>query len=901
MSHTERKDLAPPIARWEESTTLAQTLSAVRSGEKRGLLLLGEAGVGKTHMLTWLRDLCRGSGLNSALVRGSAHSVVGLPLTQLIEELDADRDPPRSTALAHTSAGLGDPSLMERLLQSIRLSTRSRPVAIFIDDAHAYPRELLQNLLMCLRVLDGPLLFAATARPDGGNEAVLRDLTEPSGDLWIQCMNLHGLSKDGTALLSQTILGDPLLPSTLDELYSRTSGNPLFVHETLRRWRELEAIRRIGAYWSVAPRDIGTIAPTLEDAVATRLGTLPGHALDVARYISLWGREVGIRELALLGFALEPLIETLANLVESGIVRESDNTPPMYRLAHPAYEAFLSTGLISTRKSALHGQIVKALRSLQSLGRGVSEQELAYHALHAPFHSDARHNLLIRALTEAQSKGSYEDIAYWHAQLAEDSSNSPEARIHALLGQARATENFDPTAALQVYEVAEREASSEAMLALARTGRASAQRRLGQYEDALTCLNEALGACPPTHRFELWHAIATLEAIRCNWSAAEAIWSRLSRETADAPRQSSTVGHLAQLHYSIGNLPKAAALAEKALTLTADRSYRAFLETNLSWYWLLLGRWNEAEKLLEASLKNAEVTADLWNQAILLSNASRLASWRGQHALALDLGIKGVRLAQSLGNPAYLVTTTDTLAQALLESGAATESVSLLAPVVDLLSDETEPIDPYLSHLVLGDAYLALSLLKEAEDCAQEASHWLHKGGRFFEIAIDRLRAEVLLARGDASGAYAFCRPWIASPSPIMLEQARIMEVAGRALRIMRWRADALTAASDAVALYEALGASTRLATLRDWMSRMAPKPQGRPPSTRPFQLTDREMDVLRLVASGRTNKEIARALVISTGTARKHVENLRTKAGVSSRVELVSLATRLGMDLRAE
>jgi HD-GYP domain-containing protein (c-di-GMP phosphodiesterase class II) len=52
-----------------------------------------------------------------------------------------------------------------------------------------------------------------------------------------------------------------------------------------------------------------------------------------------------------------------------------------------------------------------------------------------------------------------------------------------------------------------------------------------------------------------------------------------------------------------------------------------------------------------------------------------------------------------------------------------------------------------------------------------------------------------------------------------------------------------------------------------------------------PAGLTDREVEVLRLIAQGRTNKEIAETLVITDKTAGHHVEHIYAKAGVSTRV----------------
>jgi DNA-binding NarL/FixJ family response regulator len=60
--------------------------------------------------------------------------------------------------------------------------------------------------------------------------------------------------------------------------------------------------------------------------------------------------------------------------------------------------------------------------------------------------------------------------------------------------------------------------------------------------------------------------------------------------------------------------------------------------------------------------------------------------------------------------------------------------------------------------------------------------------------------------------------------------------------------------------------------------------------------LTDRERDVLRLVAAGYTNPQIAEALFISRGTARTHVANLLAKLGVHTRTEAADLAHRRGL-----
>jgi DNA-binding CsgD family transcriptional regulator len=61
--------------------------------------------------------------------------------------------------------------------------------------------------------------------------------------------------------------------------------------------------------------------------------------------------------------------------------------------------------------------------------------------------------------------------------------------------------------------------------------------------------------------------------------------------------------------------------------------------------------------------------------------------------------------------------------------------------------------------------------------------------------------------------------------------------------------------------------------------------------------LTARELEVLRLVAAGRSNQQIADELFISRKTASVHVSHILAKLGVSTRVEAAATAHRLGLD----
>jgi DNA-binding NarL/FixJ family response regulator len=147
----------------------------------------------------------------------------------------------------------------------------------------------------------------------------------------------------------------------------------------------------------------------------------------------------------------------------------------------------------------------------------------------------------------------------------------------------------------------------------------------------------------------------------------------------------------------------------------------------------------------------------------------------------------------------------------------------------------------------------------------------------------DAALGAVLLAQDDVTGALVVlrraCGRWRALEMPYDEALARV-----RIAQACRALADSDTASLEldaARVTFERLGARPDLVRV----ARLA----GREP--RPTVLTERECEVLRLVAAGRSNREIAAELVISTHTVARHVQNIFAKAGLSSRVAATAYA----------
>jgi DNA-binding CsgD family transcriptional regulator len=143
----------------------------------------------------------------------------------------------------------------------------------------------------------------------------------------------------------------------------------------------------------------------------------------------------------------------------------------------------------------------------------------------------------------------------------------------------------------------------------------------------------------------------------------------------------------------------------------------------------------------------------------------------------------------------------------------------------------------------------------------------------------------VLLGEGDAGAALTVlrraCAVWRDLEAPY--EAARVRVLIGLASRELGDRDTATMELDAARAVFEQLGAAPDVARVGALSRAAGPRA--------PMGLSPRELEVLALVARGKTNREIAAALVISEHTVARHVQNILAKLGVSSRTAASAFA----------
>lgn len=291
--------------------------------------------------------------------------------------------------------------------------------------------------------------------------------------------------------------------------------------------------------------------------------------------------------------------------------------------------------------------------------------------------------------------------------------------------------------------------------------------------------------------------------------------------------------------------------------------------------------------------------------------------WRGDWATAERELLEAADQLAAL-RPPWTVEAIARLGELRRRQGRADEAEALFAEAAgdplavlgtgELCLDRGDPAgarDRANEHLrsLPGDAAAsraaALDLLVRAETTAGRPERARRALGELREVVAaaptDALRAALAHCEGTvaaAGGDHDAARVAFEDAAAVFqrtgapLEEGQARVALARALSAEGRTADAIREATAGADLFDRVGAGDRAAAARSLAAR-AGGTATRPP------LSARELEVLGLVAAGRTNRAIARQLVLSEHTVNRHVTNILTKLGVTSRAAAVAEAMR--------
>jgi LuxR family transcriptional regulator, maltose regulon positive regulatory protein len=226
-----------------------------------------------------------------------------------------------------------------------------------------------------------------------------------------------------------------------------------------------------------------------------------------------------------------------------------------------------------------------------------------------------------------------------------------------------------------------------------------------------------------------------------------------------------------------------------------------------------------------------------------------------------------------------------------------------------------EGVRDMLTGMALGanaEALLAAGELDRAIEVFRKARPLMLRVGNRLEIArFTGNAARIELARGRFGAALEVCNAaleeWPAAnaadepaTAPIHLARAEALERLGDAgaSEVVAMALELATRGGDVATMHEARDVLQRLQARSRERAGAGPHARRTPGEAAPLveSLTERELEVLRLVAAGRSNRQIAAELYLALGTVKAHTHTIFGKLGVVNRVEAIVRARELGL-----
>ena len=938
------------IGRGAESERLAALLARAHAGAGAVVLLSGDAGVGKTRLTA---ELARHAGTRALVLGATATQGRTAPYGPLVAVLRGytharpgglDDCGPLRAHLARILPELGAPAAdadRATLFEAIRCAlARIGPALVVLDDLQWSDEATLEVLAaLAAPLADMPLLVVGAYRSDGlprthGVRRLRNDLRRGGR---LEEIALAPLAPSGTAQLLEATLGDAPAPALVAR-HPRPHGG----HPVLRRGARRGPARQRGAAPGPAGGrarggggrpDPGHGARRGADRLRGARRALPARGPVAA----VAGEQFDLGVVA--GLAGDA---GLSALLESGIVLEQDGTGTF---RHALTREAIYADLPWMARRSLHRELAGALEAA-----GADSGDVAPHWLAAHNQERARAALLLAA-AESEAVHAYRDAAEAGRRALElwpDGADAP-ARAEALERYARCSQ--------LAGELGEAVWAWRELLAIAegdeRVGRAqrslAAVHELRGDREAAVAARLAAAAAFGVMGADADAAVERIAIANQRRLAArhgEAVeLAALARADADRAgrvdlrvRAMGVEGMaLAKLgDYETGLATVRAGLAEALehdLTAVAAELYQRLSVTLYE-----SADYRRAEEALDTALELCRTSGDDSAVGACVSCLAYVLRERGEWsrsaAICRDMiaAGDGVFVAQGLLGAIYAGQGKWSSARRLLSSSLAVagrlghynmtvDTTAALARVAAAEGDGDEAAEHIGAVLARwersDDRHYALGPLRwgatffavrgdraGAQACAGALTRIAAATGHADALAaLAHAIGETALLEGDAATAADQLARAVELHRDLDLphERAHVELRAGVALAAAGERELAIERLCDAYRVARKLGARPLAADAANELGALGESVVARlgvraEADAEGGGLSRREREVLRLVAVGRTNREIAHDLFLSPRTVDMHVRNILRKLDCRSRVEAAGRARELGM-----
>ena len=941
----------PVVGRERETARLTAALEAAGRGEPRGVLVSGDAGVGKTRLLSDLVERARAAGATALVGHCIDVGGVGLPYLPFSEALAPLAEGRSLTALGGDD--VAQLQLFDAVASALARAGEQAPVLLVLEDLHwadQSTRDLLSFLLARLR--DERLLVVGSLRSDDLHRR------HPLRPLLAELVRLPGVERLDLAPFDARAMGDylaalsggPVPEATVRRILERSEGNAYFAAELLHGERA----------------GVGEgLPPGLADLLLARVEALPERVQQVARIASVAGRVVAddlLRRVAGLPQAeLEPALREA--VVHHVLVPEGRDG---YAFRHALLQEAVYGDLLPGERVRLHSAYAAAVEEADGPAALLAHHRVESHDVPGALVASVRAaDEAERLHAPAESWQQLERaLQLWSAVPdAQERLGLPHARL-AVRAAAKASRAGQLPRAVALARAAAAlvdPAEEPVLAALVHQRLADHLLGLDADADALVAAQDAVQVAPEGSEVCAWACATAARALACldRFDEAErfaerALDTAVALGLADA--EADALVSLAALAGRAGRVDDAGQLLQRAVVRAREGGH---LPTELrATYNVAVGLYDRGDvagalEVLEAASARIAETGLTWSPyglelralqvaALFVAGdweasaaAARMAGTHPPDAMAARLTAASLHALVAAGAPDVAATVRrlegawhhdpmialfagGNQAELLRWSDEPAAAVALVERVLRHVDDVWEP--HYLAGVWLAAVGLAAAgdlaeqarLLRDDALAAQAAAAGARLHARAHETArlghprwgelgpegrgwLRRADAELTRVTGCPDPA-----AWRAAHDEFAYghryEQARCRWREAEALLALDRRAEAAAAAREALEAATALGAAP-LVTALEALARRGRLDVGaahRPAAV--ATLTPREAEVLALLAEGRTNRQIGERLYISEKTASVHVSNILGKLGASGRTEAVSVAHRAGL-----